>query len=125
MPATPVLSIANTTIANNVAQAGNDPTTPFGFAEGQGGGVFSSSNLTISASTLTGNQAVGPASSSQAPAGFAQGGGLYNAGTATISTTVIAANRAVGGAGTIALSSGAGGAGGGAKGVACSMSAVP
>ena len=69
----PVLSIAMTTIANNVAQAGNDPTTPFGFAEGQGGGIFSALNLTISASTLSGNEAIGPGSSSLRPPGLGRG----------------------------------------------------
>ena len=113
----PMLSIAQTTITNNVAQAGNDPTTPFGFAEGQGGGIFSSSNLTISASTLSSNEAIGPGSELAGGRRVWAGGGLYNdEGIATISNTTIAANSGVGGAGTIALSSGAGGAGGGARG---------
>jgi hypothetical protein len=110
------LSISQTSIVNNIAQAGPDATSIDAAAGAQGGGIYNQSSISISASTLAGNQAIGANSSSSGAGGPGQGGALYNyEGNATISSTLITANQAEGGAG-IAATQGLGQPGGPAQG---------
>jgi hypothetical protein len=75
---------------------------------GQGGAVFNRGTLTLLASTLAGNQALGTAGTpAGGNGGYALGGAIYNVlGQVTITNSTLVANEAVGGDG------GTGGSGG-------------
>ncbi len=63
---------------------------------GSGGGIFNSGTLTVTGSTLSGNEATG-GGGFHAIGTAGAGGGIYNAGTLTITGSALSGNAATGG----------------------------
>ncbi len=102
---TSVVNITNSMLAFNLAQGGIG-------GNGEGGGIdnIASSALTISNSTVFGDQAIGGAASSGIPAGNGIGGGLDDSfdSSATVSNTTFVGNFVKGGSGSHGQSDGNG-----------------
>jgi hypothetical protein len=117
------MTIDNSIISDNLAigdraysSASGGPAYPARSASG--GGIYvSGGTLSISSSTITGNEAIGGSTGSlgdaEGPAGNGQGGGLYIAGgSVSINNSTLDDNEAVGGAATLPGIGGAGYGGG-------------
>jgi hypothetical protein len=116
-----ILSVSDCTLSDNqaiggAAGAGSNPQI------GRGGGIANfvspiatlpvTATATVTASTLSGNQAIGGDGPN---GGVGQGGGIVNlnGGILTVTESVIALNQAIGGASIVGVGSGGTGQGGG------------
>jgi hypothetical protein len=110
------LLVQASTIAHNDAVGGDDgPSSPPQLeGEGRGGGIFNSSDLTVSASTIAGNVAHGGAPPSPAfSGGIADGGGVFtDQSVDKLTNSTVFGNAAQGGAWPGANPSGPGYGGG-------------
>ena len=92
------VSLVNSTVSDNQAIGGSPSgSSVFGGGSAFGGGVFMEvgTTLTVSGSTLDGNQAIG---GTGGPFGLADGGAIMNEGTAlTIAHSTLSDNQALGG----------------------------
>ncbi len=113
------LDIANSTVSGNIAQGGANTSGPGG--DGYGGGIESSSALTVTDSRITNNTAIGglggagTAMGTIGADGFGFGGGIDTSGVGATTTLVgctIASNVAQGSAGANGNSGGDGVGGG-------------
>lgn len=86
-------SIINSTVSNNIANADNGST-----GSGRGGGIANSGNLTVTGSTISGNQALGTAS----PRGL--GGGISSTDRLNITNSTVSGNTAGANGGGLHLS---------------------
>jgi hypothetical protein len=110
------LTVTGCIIDHNQAQGGRDDTSGLrsNGGSGFGGGVCNDSATTISvtASSLAHNLAIGAAGSNGGDGGDGLGGGFYNSGTATLTGNVIEFNLALGGEGSAGGTDGDGSGGG-------------
>jgi len=74
------------------------PAQPHG-GIGLGGGIYNAGSLTIMTSTVSGNSAVGGASTNGNVGGNSRGGGIYNSGSLSVLRSVLSRNSAAGGRG--------------------------
>jgi hypothetical protein len=133
-----VLTVNNSIIDHNQALGGaadtSGPARSNG-GSGQGGGVWNeagtikvpASSITVTASSISHNLAIGASGSNGGNGGDGLGGGLYNSGTANLIDSTIASNHAAGGAGGSGGNDGQGIGGGlyiAAGGVACADAAT-
>ena len=89
---------SNSTFTNNLATGGDGTSA----GEGEGGGLWSSGQLELEQSRLSGNQATGGNSTGQAVGGgHGSGGGLYTSFNASINNSTFFDNSASGGQGAV------------------------
>lgn len=103
-------TIIQTCAGERVLEIGPDPTSPSttwpvtltnltitgGTPLGSGGGIFSSGDLTLEATTVTGNRAAAPTAGTGEAGAPVRGGGIAALGTVTVTGGSLAANTAVG-----------------------------
>jgi hypothetical protein len=97
------MSIANSTVSNNVVTGGSVTNSNAGAAGNAfGGGIYAADSTTITNSTLDGNQVTG-GNNNVSVGGNAEGGDLYLApqGTATLTGCSLLGNTLKGGAGAL------------------------
>jgi hypothetical protein len=110
------LVMSNDVVSGNSVTGLNATDSASDGGEAEGGGIYASGAVSISASSISNNTALGGATAlgnSPAAGGNASGGGLFTAGAATLSGTTVTANTATGGGGAFAAGTAGGGSGGG------------